>query len=677
MEELNHVTPSTTTPRKHRPREAANDPDFDRGPEASSAPGELFNARSLEREERRKRPHPAGQSPRSGGLIQRRAGGEETTPPYVAGGGFAAIQDIEGLVAEIQGVYYDITRLEALCMKGHNELASQSTFDEDQWTALYRSHAMLMERYYDFMVLAHHPLGNSVVRALVKKYRIVLRIWNKGVFKLFELLRGFLPHSKPLIKRFALCCFPLLTMLTEQPYESRFTWLEALGDISRFAMILDPDDTVDWRRNAQDWYSRAISATPGTGRLYHHCAVVCVHKIDSLFYFCKSMSAYMPFAPSRETILALFRSNENSAMQYMKLYDESLYTFVKVHSSIFEDEGGKNAQFERRYTGLDATAIKIINLGIQSFPDIATKSAMYAGINITALLGFANVDQWGPRNVLAQPFYKPVKKPADAGAESAETMELEADEGEEAPEVLTRPSLPARQISFTVLESFCKNLGTAHGYAHLLVWTHFLFALDDAGIVGEVVYDELFPAALYAEALTQCARDALTTISREVPRCTPQALPEMIDRWKKQYFRKQIVPGQRQANMENDFKYRSDSVQYDLLGEVVSQQLAATDETVMRTQVHVPSVKERPLPEEVAIIGFSWLRHKLFRKSMLSELELMFNDNPYPGYSYDEGYNKIIRPVRIAELALMLAKESSSWLGYSAQGQFFIKPQNI
>jgi len=244
----------------------------------------------------------------------------------------------EQLIAEVKGIYAGLVMVEAKCAEVDAKQAA-ATFDDgqtqprlndEQWQALIALHRTLLHEHHDFFLASQHPSASPALRRLADKYAMPARMWRHGIYSFLELLRHRLPYSLEHMLTFiylaysmmALCkfgatsFFPIiyLSSIDFVVYETvpafEDTWVECLGDLSRYRMAIEDDDLRDrevWAGVSRHWYSKAADKTPYVGRLFHHLAILARPNIlEQLFYYCKSLAVTQPFYPARESILTLF-----------------------------------------------------------------------------------------------------------------------------------------------------------------------------------------------------------------------------------------------------------------------------------------------------------------------------------------------------------------------------------
>jgi hypothetical protein len=590
-----------------RGQSTVEDDDFDRGPAVSGGNRQLFDSRleSSTSNAKKRNNNNKSHNNNGSGNGQGSVGKFRQTEYNLA--------SLENLVNEIQKTYFDITGLEDKCEKLATSLQEQG--DEEcrrnfeDWNILYSNQSTLLQKYYDFLFLTNHPYGNSATKSLIKKYKIPLRMWNKGIFKFLDLLRNYRAHTHDLIAKFTLDCFSLLTMLTDPPYESRNMWLEALGDISRFSMILGPSTTADWKKVAQFWYQKAMVRSPGVGRLYHHSAVVCTHRLDSLFYFCKSLTATQPFSPAADTIGSLFKTN---ALSVDTSNQTGVFAFLSVHQELFNDP----TLAELSNVNLSVFLSELSNEEVPTLekdPDhVIHRGFAIAACNISALMDYG-INQsnwfWGFFNH----DHTACKKESPA----------------------------SRKVAFQTLRTFLL-LPIEIALPHALVWLMFLHVLaDDGDLFDSIVSDSQFPKLEFDRLL----QNAYTYICHQILNLADSVqdinqLIGLLAKWKGSLNDKYPPsPSGIQSREACDLLARTN---YNLNGEF-----------------EIPTYKKRPLPEETELYGFMWPPKSPDNSDYVMTLELGIPNTLFPGFSNTHDV-LVMRPIRAIELIYEIAK-SRGW----------------
>lgn len=527
---------------------------------------------------------------------------------------YSSIASLQELTDQLQSVYYEIGKLEEQCASGCAKLEAQQTFSEQGWLEAFKAQCRLLDKYHDFLFLAYHHRGSSATAALPKKYKIPLRLWNKGIFKFLDQLRAFRPNSKELIFQFTIHCFSVLTMLTDPPIESRNMWREALGDVARFSMVVGQSSFMDWRRISQFWYERAMVRSPGVGRLYHHSAVVSAFRIDSLFYFCKSLTCYHPFEPARETIFSLFKSSSsadcsNAVSSYLALHNELI---VNPHSQQFSDPAKLNAFL----TGIEMDRTnRGTNGQDRSSDELVDRGATIAACNISALLGYGSAD-----GVLA----------------SLLARQESNDWAHEQPIDLPPAAL---ELACKTLETFLR-LPVDDALAHLHVWLLFLCSLTKWSHVHAIVSSVHFPREQMNRLIEECMKVTLKQMSDEGMQSSKL--------WDHQLWQLSMTVSS--STFKQQYPHAANQ-SADLLARTVAATTKTSTDQVARD---FKPFRRRLLPEEAALFGFSWVSKHLVSSKDFEDIEGEIVDDAFPGFEPNP-LNYASRPVKIVRLAYELS----------------------
>ncbi|THC97440.1 hypothetical protein EYZ11_003089 [Aspergillus tanneri] len=128
-----------------------------------------------------------------------------------------------------------------------------------------------------------------------------------------------------------------MTLLLETVPAFEETWIECLGDLSRYRMAVEESNLQDrevWGGVAKYWYNRAADRNPDVGRIQHHLAVLARPDIlQQLFYYTKSLVSVRAFPGTRESILLLF----NPLMKGPRVihHHQIIADFVTAHGYLF------------------------------------------------------------------------------------------------------------------------------------------------------------------------------------------------------------------------------------------------------------------------------------------------------------------------------------------------------
>ncbi|KAL3471389.1 hypothetical protein BJX99DRAFT_263320 [Aspergillus californicus] len=250
----------------------------------------------------------------------------------------------EDLLNEIRGIYAGLAMVEKKCMEFVKEKSeSQTELSKQQWQKLIGIHRTLLQEHHDFFLASQHPAGSPVLKRLAEKYAMPARLWRYGIHALLELLRHRLPASLEYMLTFIYMAYSLVTLLLESVPMFEETWIECLGDLSRYRMAVEEADFRErevWAGIARHWYNKAADKNPDVGRIQHHLAVLARPDIvQQLFYYTKSLVCVHSFAGTRESIFLLFNPLLKAPRAVRRL-PEIVTAFVAAHGYIFTGDLG-------------------------------------------------------------------------------------------------------------------------------------------------------------------------------------------------------------------------------------------------------------------------------------------------------------------------------------------------
>ncbi|KAK6820833.1 hypothetical protein PG987_015233 [Apiospora arundinis] len=253
------------------------------------------------------------------------------------------------LVAEVKGIYAGLVMVESKCIEVDNAQKTQTDakLNNEQWQALIALHRTLLHEHHDFFLASQHPTASSSLRRLGAKYYMPGRMWKHGIHAFLELLRHRLPASLEHMLTFIYLAYSMMALLYETVPAFAATWMECLGDLGRYRMAIEDDDLRDrevWTSVSRRWYSKASDVVPGTGRLYHHLAILArPNALQQLFYYSKALSASEPFESAWESIMTLFDPLLGSDSQRSRLLPID-FAFVKAQGIMFSGKLGDEYQ---------------------------------------------------------------------------------------------------------------------------------------------------------------------------------------------------------------------------------------------------------------------------------------------------------------------------------------------
>ncbi|EFX02228.1 hypothetical protein CMQ_2277 [Grosmannia clavigera kw1407] len=369
------------------------------------------------------------------------------------------------LVNEVKGIYVGLVMVETKCIEVDSEKGGvgsnpQTKFTDEQWQALITLHRTLLHEHHDFMLASQHPSASPALRRLAVKYAMPARMWRHGIHSFLELLRHRLPDSQEHMITFIYLAYSMMALLYETVPAFEDTWVECLGDLSRYRMAIEDDNQRvrdTWTQVSAGWYTIASNHAPTTGRLYHHLAILARPQIvTQLYLYLKSLCVPVPFSSTNESILTLLDPILNNKPPAGVSELEVL--FVTLHAILFT--GKSNSSFAT----ISAKFLKALDSHITTGGKSLIETGVYiAIINICAVLGFG-----ADNNVLMKLLRQPKTSSTNAidGTSNADLRSIEESSSAEPPSRAQALTTGTDRIIFSRF-----GVESLYGYIHArLVW---------------------------------------------------------------------------------------------------------------------------------------------------------------------------------------------------------------
>ena len=293
------------------------------------------------------------------------------------------------LVKEIQEIYANLIIVEAKCIDVDTKQvnAAQGTkLSNEEWQALTKLHTALLHQHHDFLLVSQHPSASSTTSRLAVKHFVPARMWRHGIHAFLEVLRHRLPESLDHMIAFIYIAFPMTTLLYEVVPIFEDIWIECLGDLGRYRMIVEEahfSDRETWSGVARFWYSKAADKSPGVGRLYHHLAILArPYALQQLSFYTRSMTCIMPYESARDSIMTFFtpilEDNEWSSLEIV---------VIKAHGALFTER-----PFEEFNTIVRQIKNGLLNSHIERVADKFLEQGVFVAVaDVAALFEYGSL----------------------------------------------------------------------------------------------------------------------------------------------------------------------------------------------------------------------------------------------------------------------------------------------
>ncbi|KAG7092251.1 hypothetical protein E1B28_008616 [Marasmius oreades] len=132
-----------------------------------------------------------------------------------------------------------------ILLKGKNVQLEEDEEEKERekWTRQIEDHKRLIETIHSLLEISLAPSVPASLRIIPKKYNIIVRLWTFGFHKLLENLRRASltsPLALEHLQDFIYFAYTFYTGLLDEPPLAQFRhgWLEALGDLARYRMMV-------------------------------------------------------------------------------------------------------------------------------------------------------------------------------------------------------------------------------------------------------------------------------------------------------------------------------------------------------------------------------------------------------------------------------------------------------
>ncbi|OOF92758.1 hypothetical protein ASPCADRAFT_210022 [Aspergillus carbonarius ITEM 5010] len=297
----------------------------------------------------------------------------------------------EQLISDVRDIYAAILLAEKRCEEWAEESEDWTPVDPEKFQPLTGTHAMLLREYHDFFLCSQHPMATPALKRLAEKYAMPARLWRIGVHSVLETLRRWLPESLEHMLSFIYYAYSMITLMLESVPAFEDTWIECLGDLSRYRMAVEESDLREresWAGVARSWYNRAADRNPNVGRIQHHLAVLARPDVtQQLFYYTRSLVSVHPFAGTRESIFLLFNPFLRGPQAIHRL--PLVSAFVAAHGYLYTgDVGDRLIESVDTFTSLLNQTIGRIGAAFRM------QGFFICACNVAAMLEYGSADAY-------------------------------------------------------------------------------------------------------------------------------------------------------------------------------------------------------------------------------------------------------------------------------------------
>jgi hypothetical protein len=165
---------------------------------------------------------------------------------------------------EGKAIYASLTMVEEECIhitRVQAVAAQESSEPNDvlalgHWKALIQYQCWLLDEHHDFFLASQHPSASPLFQRSAAKYDMPARMWKHAIYYFLELLRRHLPESTEYMLGFIHSAYRMIGLLYETVPAFENTWIECLGDLGRYRMVIECEDTCvreTWAGVARSW----------------------------------------------------------------------------------------------------------------------------------------------------------------------------------------------------------------------------------------------------------------------------------------------------------------------------------------------------------------------------------------------------------------------------------------
>ena len=231
-----------------------------------------------------------------------------------------------------------LSKAEKACEELHKGQSPRTKLTDGQSQALIAAHREVLNECCDIFFAAWHPCSPESLRRLIKAEEVPSRMWHRGIYSLFTLLRHHSVHHSQAFLRLA---YSTVALIKERvPSNEDLPWAETLGDLARCILrvsVGDADVSKCWSGVPGGWYNKVADEYPHNGRPQHHLGAIAEPEIiRQLFHYSKALISVTPFPNTWQSLMALFELFPEGSELTSRGHSLVESTLVKAHGVLFK-----------------------------------------------------------------------------------------------------------------------------------------------------------------------------------------------------------------------------------------------------------------------------------------------------------------------------------------------------
>jgi casein kinase I homolog HRR25 len=237
-----------------------------------------------------------------------------------------------------------LSEAEEACEKLHKGQSPETKLTDEQSQALIAAHREVLNECCDIFFAAWHPCSPESLPRSTKIEEVPGRMWHRGIYSLFTLLRH---HSVHHLQAFLRLAYSTVALIKERvPSNEDLPWAEVLGELARCILVVgDADVSKCWSGVPDGWYNKVSDEYPHIGRPQHHLGAIAEPEIiRQLFHYSKALISVTPFPNTWQSLMTLFERFLEGSELTSRGHSLVEATLVKAHGVLFK--GGSIEEYK-------------------------------------------------------------------------------------------------------------------------------------------------------------------------------------------------------------------------------------------------------------------------------------------------------------------------------------------